>query len=134
MTAKEYLGQALELNKKINHMQLLYEAVKADYGFTTRLLDGMPKNPNVSVTQVCDQAIRSIEMNDEINGEIDRLIALRNEIADVIWEVPDLQERVILYGRYVNFYSWEKIAQDMGYSERHVLRLHGSALEKVQIP
>ena len=47
---------------------------------------------------------------------------------------PDLQERVILYGRYVNFYSWEKIAQDMGYSERHVLRLHGSALEKVQIP
>ena len=93
-----------------------------------------PKNPNVSVTQVCDQAIRSIEMNDEINGEIDRLIALRNEIADVIWEVPDLQERVILYGRYVNFYSWEKIAQDMGYSERHVLRLHGSALEKVQIP
>lgn len=134
MTAKEYLGQALELNKKINHMQLLYEAVKADYGFTTRLLDGMPKNPNVSVTQVCDQAIRSIEMNDEINGEIDRLIALRNEIADVIWEVPDLQERVILYGRYVNFYSWEKTAQDMGYSERHVLRLHGSALEKVQIP
>jgi DNA-directed RNA polymerase specialized sigma subunit len=134
MTAKEYLGQALELNKKINHMQLLYEAVKADYGFTTRLLDGMPKNPNVSVTQVCDQAIRSIEMNDEINGEIDRLIAFRNEIADVIWEVPDLQERVILYGRYVNFYSWEKIAQDMGYSERHVLRLHGSALEKVQIP
>jgi DNA-directed RNA polymerase specialized sigma subunit len=134
MTAKEYLGQALELNKKINHMQLLYEAVKADYGFTTRLLDGMPKNPNVSVTQVCDQAIRSIEMNDEINGEIDRLIAFRNEIADVIWEVPDLQERVILYGRYVNFYSWEKIAQDMGYSERHVLRLHGSALERVQIP
>lgn len=73
-------------------------------------------------------------MNDEINGEIDRLIALRNEIADVIWEVPDLQERVILYGRYVNFYSCEKIAQDMGYSERHVLRLHGSALERVQIP
>ena len=39
----------------------------------------------------------------------------------------------VLY-RYISGYSWEDVADAMGYEQRRVFALHGLALEKVQIP
>ena len=72
-------------------------------------------------------------MDEEISKEIDRLIGLKKEISGIIWKVEDFQARTILYGRYIAFYSWEKMASDLGYSIRHLHRLHGLALKKVVI-
>ena len=130
MTAKEYLSRALVLNNKINHMIKLYDVLKDEMGYTNKIIDGMPKSPNQSISQVPDQVIRIQEMDEEISKEIDRLIELKKEISGIIWEVEDFQARTILYGRYIAFYSWEKMASDLGYSIRHLHRLHGLALKK----
>ena len=50
----------------------------------------------------------------------------------VIAEVPDTTLRTLLTKRYLNFEKWEKIAVDLNYSWRQVMRLHGQALRAAE--
>lgn len=49
----------------------------------------------------------------------------------LIYLVRDDKLREILNRYYLYGQSWGKIAADLGYSERHVKRLHGIALKKI---
>lgn len=58
-------------------------------------------------------------------------MALRN-VRDIIQVLPDACLRAILERRYLRMMQFEQIAVDMGYSWRHVHRLHGLALAEAQ--
>ena len=45
----------------------------------------------------------------------------------------DRQLREVLELRYLDGATFEEIAEEMGLSVRHVLRLHGAALEKISV-
>ena len=47
-------------------------------------------------------------------------------------KVEDYRLHDLLVNRYINFYTWEKIAEDMDYSVVHIYRLHGQALKEFQ--
>lgn len=49
----------------------------------------------------------------------------------IIYLVRDDKLRDILNRYYLYGHSWKRIAEDMGYSERHIKRLHGNALQKI---
>ena len=42
-------------------------------------------------------------------------------------------EKQILTYRYLLGWSWEKISEEMGYTIRHITRMHGSALKNFKI-
>ena len=52
----------------------------------------------------------------------------------VIDAVDDPDQRHLLRLRYINGYKWERVAVEMDYSFRHILRIHGAALSAVRIP
>ncbi|EOS68104.1 hypothetical protein C817_05911, partial [Dorea sp. 5-2] len=55
---------------------------------------------------------------------------------DIDWRISQLEnenERDVLFYRYIKAKSWWEIAQVMGYTERHVTRLHGNALGHLKI-
>lgn len=49
----------------------------------------------------------------------------------LIYLVKDDKLREVLNRYYLYGQSWEKIAEDLGYSERWVKKLHGKALQKI---
>ena len=56
------------------------------------------------------------------------------EVEDFISKLPDVRYRAVLTLYYVNLFTWPRVVQEMEkcglyYSERHVFRLHGDALQ-----
>jgi len=61
---------------------------------------------------------RLTDTKDEINEDIDRLVSLKLEIMNTIWQVADENAQMVLERRYHSFKSWEEIASDMSVSIR----------------
>ena len=74
----------------------------------------------------------------EYSAELDRQIAELHytlaEIARAIYSVRDGTLRLVLLNRYVLFKTWEQIAVDMNFTYRHITRIHGKALQEVNVP
>ena len=74
-----------------------------------------------------------IAMEGDINAAIDALIDLRREIQGAIDKVPDENLQLLLTYRYIDGLTWERIAEKMDYSRQWILRLHGKALQKIEL-
>lgn len=57
--------------------------------------------------------------------------ARRAEVEAAIALLPDERHRTVLRMRYLNGYSWHRVADECGYGERHVRRLHRDALVEI---
>lgn len=132
MTAKEYLSQAWQIDKRIEKKCEERDRLLARLtaGRLTHLT-GMPRGGNFDWT---DAVSRLIEMDNAINGEIMELCRLKREINATIEAVEDMRYRRVLELRYRNYMRWEDIAEEMGYEVRQIYRLHGDALMAVAIP
>ena len=134
MNAKEYLNQGYRINEhidaKIGQIAMLRELATK----TNVTLSDMPGNPNRDNSRVEDTILRIIELENEINNSIDELVKLKREITEVVDAVDDSQERLVLNLRYLNFMTWEKIADKMECSVRNVHILHSKALDDVVVP
>lgn len=72
---------------------------------------------------------RIIDLENEINDEIDRLVDIKMKIRATISSLSDMNSRIILERRYILNESWERISEKMGYSPRHVIRMHNKAID-----
>jgi len=81
-----------------------------------------------------EAAIEKIaEIETEIDSEIDELLTVKAEVKAAIDTVPIEKYRDLLERRYIRGKKWEQIAIDMNYDYRYVLKLHGYALQEVQV-
>lgn len=78
--------------------------------------------------KMLDTVVRIVELEDEINVDIDSLIAHKELARQMIESLDDDREKIILYKRYFEKKSFEQISVDTNYSWRQVHRLHGRAL------
>ena len=72
-----------------------------------------------------------IDLQDEINKDIDRLVDLKTQIVTTIKNIENYEYQTLLERRYLCFYTWEQIAVDMDYSIQHIYRLRDKALLEV---
>ena len=133
MKAKEYLSQAYRLDQRIDAkieqvMSLRNLAAKA----TSTLSDVTPSGTR-NVHRMEDIIMKIIDLEDEVNADIDSLVALKHEIVKVIKSVPNLEYQTLLELRYLCFKSWEQIAVEMGYGIDNVFRLHQKALKDLEV-
>lgn len=132
MTPKEFLSQARDIDsridKKIEERERLLAKVTA--GRVTHLT-GMPRGGNFDWTDAVNAVI---EMDKAINAEISALCRIKREVNEAIDAVEDARYRRLLELRYRNYYTWERIADEMGYDVRWVYQMHGKALLHVRIP
>ena len=127
MTVKEYLSQARYLDQRINSKIQQVASLNGLATKATSVITGMPRNPNYAIASMEDAVTKIVDFQTEINRDIDRLVDLKQEIADTIKAVENTEYQTILEKRYLCFLSWEQIAVDMGYSIRNVQILHGKA-------
>lgn len=74
---------------------------------------------------------RIMELEEKIQRDIDQSIAMREEVRGLLGGLGDNLERAVMQRRYLCMESWESVARVLGMSERHVYRLHGEALKKL---
>ena len=74
-----------------------------------------------------------VDLEQEVNKDIDRLIDIRQQIALIINAVEDHHERLLLQYRYLDGKTFEWIAGEMYYSWRWIHILHKRAISKVCI-
>lgn len=130
MTAKEYLQQIYHLDRRIKRLQSRREEIRADLYSVKSTTDYNADRVQSSVAG--DSMLRLIAKVDSIERdivkELDQLISMKTRISQEIEQVQDATAKDILYQRYVSCLSFEQIAVNLGYSRRHIDRLHGRAL------
>lgn len=135
MTAKEFLKQAYRLNELINsdleELQNLREL--------SRSVSAPVLEEKVSRTKCTDPpfekyVIRIVDLEQQIQQEVERLIKLKSDIREAINQMKNVDEKLLLRYRYINFLNWEEICVNLNVSMRTVHRLHSSALQNLKVP
>lgn len=132
MTAKEYLQQAYQIHRsmqsrkqQIARLRELAEQVTS--AATATRVSGTPARSKIE-SAVC----RIADLQAMIQRDLCRLAEKYEEIQRIIDKVEEGPYRDLLIHRYLNFYTWEEIAEKMNYSYKWIHVLHGKALEKVK--
>ncbi len=134
MNTKTYLSQARYLDTRIKSKLQQVDSLNELATTCTSVLTGMPRNPSGSVSRMADAVCKIVDLQNDINRDIDKLVDLKKEIMGVIKAVINPEHQTLLEKRYLCFLSWEKIAVDMGYDLRYTHKLHIRALEECIIP
>ncbi len=68
-----------------------------------------------------------------LRSGMEELLLQKHSITEKINKLSNHQHRMILEYRYVYLYDWYEVAEEMGYSYRHTLRLHKKALDELVV-
>ena len=132
MTAKEFLRQARDADRRIDEAMERLERMRAklEAGRMSNLT-GMPRGGAVDWTETAD---RVIELERRVNARIREMVRQKQAAMDAIDRVEEARLREVLELYYLDGYTWEQVAETMDMSDRHVKRLHGIALLRVKVP
>ena len=128
MTSKEYLSQAYHLDQRINSKIEQISSLNELSTKCTSTITGMPHSPNKGTSKMADTVAKIVDLENEINRDIDRLVDLKHEITTKVNEVPNHEYRTLLEMRYICMKRWDEIAMAMGYELRYLYKLHSKAL------
>jgi len=98
----------------------------------TTTLKGDPVSGTRTVDKMGDAVSKIVDLEREINEDIDAYVLLKRQVRDVVEKVKDPDQAAVLYKRYFHYEHWEQIAYEMGYTYRHITRIHGHALQTVE--
>ena len=117
MTVKEFLNQVRELNKQINSkLQLLDSYKDRAYSLSSGGNDNHFGGRKIEPPFVVF-AGKIDELEREIDGLTDDLIAKKQEINKTIEKLEDEQEQIVLRYFYIQCMSIAGISRTMGFSE-----------------
>ena len=133
MTTKERLNRGRNLNEEINALikakeKALYDACNVSITYDKERVQTSQNNSTEA------KFTRFVDYSKAIDDRIDELYKIKHEIFKAISAVENGAYRTLLIERYINFESWEQIANSMNYDRRQITRLHGEALKNVTCP
>ena len=132
MNIKEYLSQAKYLDAQIDSKVQQLTRLRSLATKCTSTITGMPHSQSADTSSMENSITKLIDLENEINDEIDKLVNLKEEIMKVIKCVDKLEHRLVLEKRYIDFKSWDQIANEMFFTRRYVHKLHVRALEQAK--
>lgn len=132
MTTKEYLMQIRRMEKMIdNKLSELYRLRQLVSSISIST-DGERIMSSGSMDKMGDSVAKIVDLENCVAETISRYTELRQKIIAQIDSLKDYGHYSVLFSRYVLNNEFGKIADEMGYSERQVLRIHGSALKEFE--
>lgn len=132
MTAKEFLRQVRGIDRRIDETTERLDRMreKLEAGRMSNLT-GMPRGGTLDWTETAD---RIIELERVVNAQVRDLCRLKRAGIQAIDRIEEARLREVLELYYLDGYTWEQVAERMGYTIRNVTNLHGAALRRVQVP
>lgn len=128
MTAKEYLSRYKLLDTEI--ALKLEQAEK--YRELAESVSHMSGGGSGAGDKIGRTVAKLVDLENEINAEIDKLVLLKQEIETTIAAVDDPTLRQLLTLKYINGHTFEQISVDLHYSRMQICRMHVKALKAVE--
>lgn len=132
MKAKEYLQQVKLKEAKINNLQ----SDKDDLNAMLYSLGGVQNVERVQNSRNNDKFgtlyARIDEKEQEITEKMDELIDFKLKVSGEINELKDERYVKLLHRRYIQVMSWDRIAEELGYTYQYVISLHSNALQEFE--
>lgn len=132
MTIKEYLSQAYHLDQRIDSK---IEQLKRWQDLAIKATSTLSKTSSCSYEnshKMEENMVKIIDLKNEINNDIDRLIDLKKDIMALINTVNNSEYQTLLELRYLCFKKWEQIALYMNYGVDNVYKMHQKALRSIK--
>ncbi len=125
LTTKEFLEQGMYLDLEIRTKKEEIAKLEVLVG---RVNQGLEVESQLSL-----EGLREVisEYSDHLVKDITKLVYIKHSIIKKIDEMENSRDRVLLKLRYIDFKTWEQIAEEMEYSERQVQRVHNAILKEI---
>ena len=127
---KYTLSKYVMICNEIRTLQAEKESLMGGYivaARTTELPSGSRKS---DPTAKMPEKVESIAA--KIDRQLNRCMALRYEIEEAINKLENPTERLLMRKRYIEGKTWDKVAVEMNYTFRHIIRMHGQILQKMK--
>lgn len=129
--AKDFLKQVrlcdIHINNKLEEKARLQAlALKITSSWSSEHVSGSGNQDKMG-----DAIAKITDLDREIDMEIDSFINKKRTVKAVIGKVDNPDQLDILYKRYIQYESFEQIANELNMSYRNVCYIHGKALQSV---
>ena len=104
--AKKYLSQAFGLNQRIESKLGQIEDLHDLATKATVTYSDMPKSPNRDGSRMEDAIIKIIDLENQINQDMMKLVELKKDIIRRIKAVESAELQTILELRYLSYMRW----------------------------
>ena len=132
MKTKDYLSQVSRLNKMINNKLSEISQLRE----LSVSISAIGNDEKVQTSPNFDKIGTAIAKIDELENNLDKMIdeylVKRERIIAKIDTMEEESVYQILFSRYIEKKTFEKIATEMKYSWRQIVRLHGKALQQFE--
>ncbi|MEG2101428.1 MAG: DUF1492 domain-containing protein [Flavobacterium sp.] len=128
---KNYLKKYIDYEKAEKRIEFQIEELRRNKMNPSLNIDGMPHGSNTRDLSDYISELDGLERT-LLNARCEK-IAVYTEIFTQIEMLNNEKERSVLTFRYINNYKWERIACEMGYSNRQVSRIHDIAIRHFNI-
>ena len=135
MTVKEYLRQAYLLDQRIKSDTMEYEELRmmsqtiSSPGFEEHY--NATKNTDAPYVRTLT---KMMEMEDKLMEEVSQLLALKEQIREVVSQIDNVEYQMVLKLRYIHNMTWSAIAEELLADIRTVQRWHDKAVARVKLP
>lgn len=128
MTAKQFLSRGRWIEREITSLIRTRDETRDRLTHITQNYDG----DGAQTTKDPHKFDSLVELEDKIDGLIDRLYATKTEILGVIDKLEDRREFLALKVYYIDMKTWEEVAVEMNYTWRQTMRIRKAALLHVE--
>ena len=131
MSVKGFLKQVQYMDYTLKNYEERLQNLKRDIVRLKAPTVGM-KVQNNKVPELADiiQLIEDVE--EQTNRKYMETMRIKSRAEELINHEKDYLKYNILYARYINGKSWDKIAEETNFSKASVWRTHGEALQDLE--
>lgn len=129
----KYLKRYINLDREIDRKLEEIARLRSKLTRITQVLTAEPRGGGSIYGKTEEIIAKIVDLEKEIDADVDRLVAIRDGIKTIIEAVEDDRERLLLQYRYLDGWTFEKIAVEMNYSWRQIHRLHSRALSNLKM-
>lgn len=124
MSVKEFFKCSFALADEIRALTLAAEKAYDTYFSAVKIHDEDTGGGEVYVSYLCLKA--------ELAACVSRLMEHNKDILRLISEIESPLCRMVLENRYINRMTFEEIAEETHYDQRHIYRLHNKAVDEAE--
>ena len=134
LTKREWLDRGrmldIEIEALVDEQRAAFEQATQVTGVITDVkVQGSKRNAQES------RFARYAEYAQRIEARVEALYQVKREILEAVEGVDDAISRILLFKRYIQFKTWEQVAQEMNYNYYHVIKnMQYRALQMVEVP
>lgn len=132
MDAKTFLSQVKKLDLQIKNKLIEKQQWKDIALGITANMDGERVQSSGAKDKMASAIEKCVDMEAEIDSLVDKLIDTKKEVVQTIERLDSPTEYDLLHKKYIQFMTFEEIAECYGREYTTITTAHGRALKNVQ--